>query len=147
MDEASMEPRGVPWHLWLVGIIGLLWNSVGVYDFLMTQTRNESYVGELMPAQLEALYGFPAWLVAAWGLAVLGGALGALLLLLRRKLAVPVLMVSLVSMTVTAAHNFLAPDGLYATGGTAPSFVLLIFVAALGLWYYSRSMTRRGVLA
>jgi hypothetical protein len=120
---------------------------VGAFDYLMTQTRNESYMGRFTPEQLDAFSAFPAWLVASWALAVWGGVLGAVLVLLRRRLAQPVLLVSLMGMTATAIHNFSFANGLYATGGTGPAFVLLIFSIALGLWLYARAMRRRGVLA
>ncbi len=145
-EDASLTPHRAPWHLWLVGILGLLWNSVGAFDHLMTQTQNESYMGQFTPEQLEFFYGFPMWLVAFWALAVWGGVLGALLVLLRKSLAVPVLLVSFLSMIVTAIHNFFFANGLYATGGTGLAFVLLIFVFALGLWLYARAMGERGVL-
>ncbi|GMR14170.1 MAG: hypothetical protein BMS9Abin29_2409 [Gemmatimonadota bacterium] len=145
-EDASLTPRRAPWHLWLVGILGLLWNSVGAFDYLMTQTQNESYMGQFTPEQLEFFYGFPTWLVAFWALAVWGGVLGALLVLLRRSLAVLVLLVSLLAMIVTAMHNFFFANGLYATGGTGLAFILLIFVFALGLWLYARAMGERGVL-
>ena len=143
---ASPAAQRTTWHLWPVGTLGFLWNAVGVFDYLMTQTRNESYMSRFTPEQLESLYGFPTWLVGFWALAVWGGALGALLVLLKRRLAVPVLLVSLLAMVVTAIHNFSSADGLYATGGTGPGFVLLIFVVALGLWLYTRAMGERGVL-
>lgn len=147
MTEAvSGTTQQTPWHLWLVGVLGVLWNSVGALDYFMTQTRNESYMGSFAPEQLESLYGLPAWLVGLWALAVWGGVLGALLVLLRKSLAVPVLLVSLLAMTATAIHNTLSTDGLYATGGTAPGFVLLIFFVALGLWLYARAMGERGVM-
>ena len=144
--DASPTAQRTPWHLWLVGVLGLLWNSVGVLDYLMTQTQNDSYMGQFTPEQLESLYGFPTWLVGLWALAVWGGVLGALLVLLRKRLAAPVLLASLMAMTITAIHNLLSANGLYATAGTGLAFVLLIFVVALGLWLYSRAMGERGVL-
>lgn len=144
-EEASPTGQRAPWHLWLVGIMGLLWNSVGAFDYVMTQTRNEAYIERF--EQLEALGGLPTWLVAFWALAVWGGALGALFVLLRKRLAVPVLLVSLVSMIVSAIHNFSSANGLYEAGGTGAGFVLVIFFIALGLWLYARAMSQRGVLA
>ena len=83
-EDASLNPQRAPWHLWLVGILGLLWNSVGAFDHLMTQTRNESYMGQFTPEQLEFFYGFPTWLVAFWALAVWGGVLGVVVWGIRR---------------------------------------------------------------
>lgn len=145
-EEAAAHADRIPRHLWVVGILALLWNAVGAFDYLMTQTRNESYTSQFTPEQLEYFYGFPAWVVAFWALAVWGGVLGALLLLLRKSLAVPVLLTSFVCMVVTAVHNFLLSEGAEVMGGGGVAFSAAIFVIALGLWLYARTMARRGIL-
>jgi len=113
----------------------------------MTQTQNEAYMGRFTAEQLEFFYGFPTWLVAFWALAVWGGVLGSLLILLRKRLAVPVLLVSFLSMVVTAIHNFFVTNGLEVMGTAGAIFSAAIFVFALGLWLYARAMAQRGVLA
>lgn len=148
MSEAkAVTPPSTPWHLWLVGILGVLWDSVGAFDYLMTETQNEAYMSQFTPEQLEYFYGFPSWVVAFWALAVWGGLLGTILLLLRKRVAVPVLLGSFLAMVVTAIHNFLLSDGLEVMGGAGAAFSVLIFAVALGLWLYARAMARRGVLA
>ena len=146
-EDAAVTHQRTPWHLWLVGILGLLWDSMGAFDYLMTQTQNESYMSQFTPEQLEFFYGFPTWVVAFWALAVWGGVLGTLLLLLRKRLSVPVLLGSFLAMIVTAVHNFFLSNGLEVMGGTGLVFSVLIFVFALALWLYARAMAQRGVLA
>jgi hypothetical protein len=119
---------------------------MGAVDYLMTQTRNEAYMGQFSPEQLAYFYAFPAWSVAFWALAVWGGLLGAVLLLLRRKFAEPVLLTSLVCMVVTAVHNYGFAAGLDIMGGKGLIFTVVIFAIALGLYVYARKMARRGVL-
>ena len=143
-NVASNERR--PWHLWLVGILGLLWSSVGAFDYFSTQTRNEAYMSSFTPEQLEFFYGFPAWVVAFWAIAVWGGVLGCVLLLLRKRLAAGVLLVSFVAMVVTAIHNFFLSNGLEVMGGFGALFSGMIFVVALGLWLYAKAMGEKGVL-
>jgi len=146
MPADAPRQAHTPWHLWIVGVLGLLWNSVGAFDYVMMQSRSASYMTRFTPEQLGILLNLPRWLVALWALAVWGGALGALLVLVRRGLATRVLLTSLVAMTATAIHNFTSTGGLYSTGGTSPAFVLLIFAVALGLWLYARAMAHRGIL-
>lgn len=146
MSEDAATNRRTPWHLWLVGVLGLLWNSVGAYDYVMTQTRNESYMNQFTPEQLEFFYGFPTWVVASWAVAVWGGMLGALLLLFRKRLSVPVLLISFLAMIVTSIHNFLLSDALEVLGGVGVGFSVFIFAVALGLWLYARAMAQRNVL-
>jgi hypothetical protein len=144
-NTSASAPR-TPWHLWVVGILVLLWDVVGAYDYLMTQTENESYMSRFTPEQLEYFYGFPTWVVAFWALAVWGGLVGAILLLLRKRLAAPVLLVSFVSMVVTSIYNFVLSEGVEVMGTTGAVFSAVIFVVALGVWLYARTMATKGVL-
>jgi hypothetical protein len=138
---------GTPRHLWVVGIFALLWNAMGAFDYVMTETQNEAYMGRFSPEQLEYFYGFPAWVVAFWALAVWGGVLGAVLLLLRKKLAVTVFLVSFLSMVVTTVHNFFLSNGLEVVSHPFELvFSGLIFVFALFLYIYARGMKNGGVL-
>jgi ribose/xylose/arabinose/galactoside ABC-type transport system permease subunit len=136
-----------PRHLWVVGIIALLWNAIGAFDYLMTQTRNPSYMSAFPPEQLAWFYGLPAWVVAAWATAVWGGVLGSLLLLLRKRLAVPVFLVSLVAMVITTFQNWvLANAAEIFPDAFSRVFTALIFAIAVGLFFYARAMSKRGVL-
>lgn len=119
---------------------------MGALDYLMTETRNESYMSQFTPEQLAFFYGFPTWVVMCWALAVWGSVLGTLLLLLRKILAVRVFLISFLAMIVTAIHNFVLSNGLEVMGGAGMAFSGLIFVVALGFWMYARGMAQRGVL-
>lgn len=148
MTQSRPGPaRSTPWHVWVVGIIALLWNAIGAFDYLMTQTRNPSYMGAFPPEQLAWFYGLPAWVVAAWAIAVWGGVLGSLLLLLRKRLAVPVFLVSLVAMVITTFQNWVLANAAEIFPDTfSRVFSVLIFAIAVGLYFYARVMSKRGVL-
>ena len=148
MSETQQEGTvQIPKHLWIIGIVTLLWNTMGAFDYFATQTQNEAYMGQFTPEQLEFFYGFPAWVVAFWALAVWGGVLGSILLLLKKGLAVPVFIVSLVSMLITAIQNYALSNAFEVNGMFGLMFSLVIFLVALGLVFYSKAMRERGVLA
>ena len=147
MTETPAAGRArTPIHLWVVGIVTLLWNAMGALDYVMTQTRNEAYMKAFTPEQLAYFYGFPAWVIAFWALAVWGGVLGAVLLLMRRKLAVTVFLISFLCMVVTSIHNYAIAGGGEIMGSTGLFFSVVIFVVALGLILYARKMARKGLL-
>jgi hypothetical protein len=146
MTEVAAAPAPRPKHLWVVGILAVLWDGMGVFDYLMTQTQNEAYMSNFTPEQLEFFNNFPSWVVFFWAIAVWGGLAGAVLLLMRKKLAVPVLLTSFLCMVVTAIHNFFIANGLEVMGAAGAIFSLVIFLVALGLWLYARAMAQRGVL-
>jgi hypothetical protein len=148
MTQSRPGPASrTPPHLWVTGIIALLWNCIGAFDYLMTQTRNAAYMSAFPPEQLAFFYGLPAWVIAAWAIAVWGGVLGSILLLLRRRLAVPVFAISLAGLVVTTFHNYVLSNGLEIFQDTfSRVFTAVIFAIAVGLFLYARAMRERGVL-
>ncbi|MEJ2719565.1 MAG: hypothetical protein P8181_00310 [bacterium] len=144
MSEAQVTTT--PRHLWIVGVVALLWSLIGAMDYLLTQTENEAYMSQFTPEQIEFFYSFPAWLVAFWAIAVWGSVLGSVLLLMRKKLAAPVFAVSFVCMLVTVVYNYGFAGGLEFASGSDLFFSAVVFVVALGLVIYARRMAAKGVL-
>ena len=54
-----------PRHLWIVGVLAVLWNAVGAFDYSASQLRLDFYMSEFTPDQLAYFYAFPAWAIAA----------------------------------------------------------------------------------
>ena len=120
---------------------------MGALDYVMTQTKNDSYMSNFTPEQLEFFYGFPAWVVVAWAIAVWGGVLGSLLLLFRKSVAVWFYLASLICMVFTAIHNYALSNGMEVLGDTFTLvFTALIFLIAVALYFYSRTMRNREIL-
>jgi hypothetical protein len=145
---SDSQSAAAPMHLWIVGIISLLWNSMGAFDYYMTNTQNAEYMSnpQFTPELLEWFYSLPTWAVAAWALGVWGGLLGSVLLLLRKKFAVSVFGVSLVGAIGGMINTYFLSNGgeLMGTGGAV--FSGAIIVVAVFLLVYSRKMCERGVL-
>jgi hypothetical protein len=146
MMSADATPKR-PLHLWIVAVLSLLWNAMGAFDYLMTQTRNAAYMEKFTPEQLEFYYGFPAWVESSWAIAVWGALVGSILLLLARRLSEWVFLVSLVAMVLTTIHNFFLSNGLEIMGGASSLiFTAFIFVISVALYLYARAMGKNGVL-
>jgi hypothetical protein len=82
-----------PAHLWIVGILALLWNCFGAYDYTMTRMHNMDYLKGAMPGvdpnvALDWVESMPLYAQVGWGLGVWLGLLGAVLLLTRSRWAV-----------------------------------------------------------
>src|SRR3546814_2675554 len=41
-----------PWHLWVVGVLSLLWNAVGAFDYTMTKLNDADYLSAFTPEQI-----------------------------------------------------------------------------------------------
>lgn len=135
-----------PIHLWIVGVLSLLWNAGGAYDYLATQLRIESYMSKFTPEQLSYFYGFPAWVDAAWAIAVWSAVLGSVFLLLRRSLAVWLFGAAILGLAISTIYNFVLSDGMAMMGSEAAIFTIVIWLIVLFLFFYARAMAKRGVL-
>ena len=141
-----------PAHLWIVGALALLWNGFGSYDYLMTRMRNTDYLAGMMPtvdpqAMLAWVDAFPIWAQAGWALGVWGGLIGAILLLMRNRWAVPLFAASLLGAVVGLAYQIVAAPPLAGMEGAMNDLMpFVIIVVALALFLYARAMKARGVL-
>ena len=149
---ATTAEGRTPAHLWIVGILALLWNAFGCYDYVMTRMRNVDYLASMMPdvdpnATLAWVDGFPIWAQFGWGLGVWAGLAGSLLLIMRSRWAVWGLGLSLVGAVLGLGYQILMAPPL--AGAEGPLFKIMPFVIiliALGLFLYARAMEKKGVL-
>lgn len=135
-----------PIHLWIVGVVSLLWNAVGAFDYLATKLRIESYMSNFSPEQLDYFYSLPAWFTVFWALGVWGALLGSVALLLASRWAVTAFAVSLTGLIVTTIWTVFFTDGLQIMGNEGVIFSAVIFIIAVLLLVYSRRMRAGGVL-
>jgi hypothetical protein len=143
-----MTAPGKPWHLWLIGIVGGLWSSVGVLSFVFTQMKVEAVMSRFPAQQREYFESFPLWAVASWAIGVFGGAIGCLLLLLENRLAFPVLLASLIGAIVANLGGLFLLGGTGVMGETSDlALTVLPVVLAAFLAYYARAMSAQGLLS
>ena len=154
MDDAMRDgPRErTPVHIWIVGILSLLWSGIGCYDYLMTRMRNTDYLASMMPdvdpnAMLAWVDAFPIWAQFGWGLGVWAGLVGSLLLLMRNRWAVLAFGLSLVGAVLGLGYQIAAAPPLPgSTGGMMEAMPYVIIAIALALFLYARAMRQKGAL-
>ena len=145
--EGTASP-GRPWHLWLIAIIGGLWSAIGVLSFMLTQLRVEAVMSQYPPQQREYFESFPFWAVAFWAIGVFGGVIGCVLLLLKSRLAFPVLVASVIGAIVSNLGGLFLLGGMAVMGGaSALGFAVFIIIFAALLAYYAHAMQKKGVLS
>lgn len=140
---ATTAGRTAPAHLWIVGLLALLWNAYGAYEYVMTQTHNAAFLASLPAGWLEYWQSLPPWLSSAWALGVWGGLVGAALLLIRSRHAVWAFAFSFVGVVVDLGYQMVMTE--MPQGMLTPLDGLIIAVAAF-LLLYARYMEKEGVL-
>ena len=141
-----------PVHLWIVGILSLLWSCVGCYDYVMTRMRNTDYLAKMMPkvdpnAMLAWVDSFPIYAQIGWGLGVWGGLLGSIFLLMRSRYAVWAFGLSLLGAVLGLGYQIaLAPPLAGADDMFSKAMPYVIILIAVALFLYARAQAAKGVL-
>ena len=149
MTTVDDAPRaGAPWHLWAVGVLGLLWNSFGAYDYFCSHTKGDAYMRQMgmTEPQIAYFHAMPAWMTAVWAVGVWGAVLGTILLLFRSRWAFHVYVASLVGFLLSLVYAYLLSDGASVMGQQTSIMNLVILAGCLFFVWYSRLMAKRGVL-
>lgn len=132
-----------PWHIWTVGILSLLWNAGGGYDYVMARSRNASYI-DMVPEEFRAdflgyLDAMPIWASTGWALGVWCSILGSVLILLRSRHAATAFIVSLAGLAVNSVYTYVVAQTNLAmmAGNSAKMFTAAIVVVLVLLTWYS----------
>ena len=147
MSAGTLGGTRTPWHLWLVGVVAVLWNGFGCYDYTMTQTQGDAYLQsmKMTQAQIDYFHAMPAWTHGAWAIGVWGGVLGGILLLLRRKWATPVFVLSFLGWLAGAIYAFGLSDGMEAMGDMWWMQVIIGAACVFFIWF-AWTIGKKGVL-
>lgn len=137
----------IPVWFWVIGAIALVWNLMGCGAYLMQVMRTPEALAVLEEGERSLYENMPAWVTAAFAFAVWGGALGSLLLLLRKKIATPVLIVSVAGIVVQMTYNVFISNAMEVNGPGAVAMSIMTLIIGLGLVYFSRLSTQKGWLS
>lgn len=140
----ATPPIAVPGWFRAAATLLLLWNLFGVWSLYTQYTMTPEAIAALPGAQRAMWQAMPGWLWIAYAVAVGAGTLGALLLLLRRRAAVPLFALSLVAVVVQFGVVLFPAGGLALMGPAQalPMPLTIIAVAALALWLSLRARRR-----
>lgn len=145
-DEIETKPGTA---FWVVGVLFLLWNLFGCAMYLFDATASDEALRAMEngEAWIAAKAVYPMWAQAAYAIAVWGGLLAAILLLLKKKLAVPLFVVSLIAAIICFIPNFTMAEMKAMDPDTY--WLMPIIVVLLGLFeiWWSKKQRARGILS
>jgi hypothetical protein len=130
---------------WVIAIVALLWNAMGVMAYLADVYMTAESMAAFTQAQQDVYASRPAWAVGAFALAVFAGLIGSVLLLLRSKWTQQLYIISVLALIAQNYYWFVLADALdvFPDGHWVP---LMVFIIALFLLWYARSLSNKGLL-
>ncbi|WP_341215858.1 hypothetical protein [uncultured Wocania sp.] len=138
MTNSSTKP---PVWFWIVSVLALIWNGLGVMAYLVRAYATDEMIAALPEEQqAEFLMEYPAWYTAAFAIAVFAGVLGCFALLLRKKLAYGLFILSGLSAIIQHIYLFMNVD--------IPSLVMpimIIVVCLFLIWFSKNAITKHWI--
>ncbi|MGB5173056.1 hypothetical protein [Eudoraea sp.] len=127
---SEQKTKKPPLWFWIVSILALLWNLMGVLAYLGQAYMTDEMKSEYSQEQLSLMESTPAWITAVFAIAVWGGLLGCIALILRKKWAKPVLLLSFFAIVIQMGYSFFMTNASEVYGAVqgiiTPILVILI---------------------
>jgi len=126
MNSPYIKPH---WSFWVICAVTLIWNGMGSVNFFMQM--NPETLAKYPEAAKSLISTRPLWATTAFALAVFGGLVGDILLILRKAKVYYLFMASLLGVVVTNIHTIQASSDMNIWVGSLMSFVVSAFL----IWY------------
>lgn len=141
MNATTNPTRG----FWIIAVLALLWNIIGVFfwifeHFLMTEEIKAAYP----PEELELINSAPFWGIYVYGIAVFGGLLASILLLMRKKMAVGIFGISLLAILIQMGYWIFGMDSVGVMGPQSLIMPLIVIAIAIFEYFYSKGAAGNG---
>ncbi|WP_044397768.1 hypothetical protein [Lacinutrix sp. Hel_I_90] len=128
-----------PIWFWIVCVIALVWNILGIGAYFAQVSMTSEIIAALPQEQQDMYANLPVWYMIVFALAVFGGTLGCMGLLLRKKWAYLILLISAVAVVIQMSYVVF---GIKMPNPMTP----LVIIVSFALVYFSKSATKKGWL-
>ena len=118
---------------WVVGAFSLIWSVMGCYNYI-TQS-NPEVLAQFPEAYQMIIKVRPSWVSLSLVIAAVGGALGSALMLIRRAVPRPVLLLSLLGMMAALLQALWVIGSAPGAGNIFIDTGISLVVAAYLVWF------------
>ncbi|HUH28143.1 hypothetical protein [Gelidibacter sp.] len=126
-----------PAYFWIVGIIALLWNIFGVYNYIMQTFMTAGKLSSGSHTQQNLYEDLPIWFISIFSIAVFAGLLGAISWLLRKKVAYILFIISFLAVGIQQFYVLteINPRDIFIP---LTSIVIVVFL----IWFSKRAIAK-----
>jgi hypothetical protein len=147
-NSATKQTARTPWHLWVVGVLALVYNAAACYSHVQTLRQDASYfAGTGVTPELAAYFAaLPYWYIVMWTIGAWGGLVASVGLLLHKSWSVQWFIASQLGFIVNSVATLLNPKAQEVLGSVGQIWSIATIVIGILVVLYSMAMKRRGVL-
>lgn len=125
---------------WLISSLALIWNLIGVFNYLTQAFMTDEILASLPQDQQLMYQEVPAWVTAAFAVAVFSGTIGAVLMLLKKKIATTFFILSFIGIISQMSYGLLINENTdsYGPMGLLMPF-MIISIGGYLIWYSKKA--------
>jgi len=140
MTNSTTKPTTV---FWIISIIALFWNIMGVVAYLGQAYMTDEAKALLSEGDQAYYANIPAWVTAAFAIAVFTGFLGSLALVLKKKWAKPMFLISFLTVVAQVVYNLFIQDFVALSGSRVILPLITVVIAAFLVWFAKNNIAKR----
>ena len=140
------ETTKLPTWYWAICITAFIWNLMGLMAFYSQIMMTPEILAQMAQAQQDLYLATPQWVNIAFGIAVIGGTLGCLGLLIRVAWSFYLLALSLVGVCTQMIYLFFMSGSVDAFGpGGVTMPIMIIIIATLLVWFSKKAQSKQWI--
>ncbi len=143
VDTAGKRSLGY----WLIALFALVWNLLGAVMWYLQVNMSPERLALMTEPQRQVYEATPGWLNIAFAVAVFAGVLGGVGLLLRKRWAGTLFLLSLIGLLVQMIGGYVVTPAWAAYGAAGLAMPVVLLVIALFLLRYAGKAQARGWLS
>ncbi|TDU40042.1 hypothetical protein BXY82_2081 [Gelidibacter sediminis] len=127
-----------PVYFWVVSVIAILWNAIGVYNYLSHALMTQEELSALSKSDQTLYANLPVWYISVFAIAVFAGLLGAISLLLRKRWAYIFFFISFLAVGLQQFYILteVNPRDIFLS-------LTIIVIAVFLVWFSKRAVSRK----
>ena len=129
---------------WIISIIALLWNLAGLMTFFMEVFITPEALAALPEAERALYETSPEWMKVIFAIAVFGGTLGCIFLLMRKTIAVQLFIISMAAVLIQMLYYLSMTKAMEVYGPASLIMPILVIAIAIFLVWYSKNAKAKG---
>ncbi len=136
----------IPTWFYVIAALAVVWNAMGVMAYINSVMISAEDFLKMPEAQQSMQKAMPSWAKAAFAVAVFAGTIGSFLLLLKKSLAMPALIVSLFAVLIQMSNFIFLMDGFNSIEQSEKIMTsMIIVVAFLLVWFANSAKTKKWI--
>ena len=142
----SSKKGSPPVWFWVISIVGLLWYLMDTSAFFMRLFMTDDAMKAMPENQQHLFQNIPLWVNIVFACEVFGGTLGCIGLLLRKKWALPLFVISILGVLAQTSNIWFLTDAISAMGAPAIVMPLVAIIIGTGMIVLAKSAISKGWL-